>query len=492
MSYDHDLLAVVDLGSNSFRLEIARHAANRLTTLLYRKETVRLGGGFDAEGRLMPAAQARALKALERFRECLSGVSPTRILVVGTHAMRQAADNAGFLEAAERTLGHSIEIISGEREAALAFSGAVRSLPFAEHSRIVIDIGGGSTEIALGYGTMIEACASFTVGCVNTSVAFFPHGKVNAAQQKEALARAETVLDDARKHFPEGSFAEAFVTAGTFRAVSEACRNLGWTKEGDAVRPEHVDALIDRLLHSEGRFADALPGLRTERFEVIAGGLTVLQAAYRVLRLPAARLALGGVRVGLLYELLGSPAYRDERDASVETLIAQLALDRAQGKRVAHTADRLLTLFYPRADASWRRRLGFAARLHEIGFALAGFDVGRPGAQLLRAWSLPGFSREEKNDVANLIAWQRGSLPNELVQSELPERRYAGLALRLADLFHHARTDHPIPDMRYDETRDIWFLPHDWWNAHPMTAAFLEEEEHRWRAAGLSLHIRRY
>ena len=287
-----DLLAVVDLGSNSFRLEVARLEENRLLSLLYHKETVRLAGGFVPDGTLTPDMQERALSALTRFRECLAGVAPENILAVGTHAMRRASQNAAFLCAAERALGVPIEIISGEREASFAFSGAVRSLPYSAEERLVVDIGGGSTEMASGRGTTIGRSASYPVGCVSASIGFFPDGRITPDRQKAALEHAMTVLGDAAKTFPEASSSEAYMTAGTFRAVVETCRNLGWTKE--EVRLEHIEELIARLLRSKGRFAQAFPGMRTDRYEVIAGGLTVLQAVYRTLGLREARLSQGG------------------------------------------------------------------------------------------------------------------------------------------------------------------------------------------------------
>ena len=260
-----DLLAVVDLGSNSFRLEIARLEENRLLSLLYRKETVRLAGGFAPDGTLTPDMESRALAALTRFRECLLGVAPENVLVVGTHAMRRASQNTAFLRAAERALGAPIEIISGEREASFAFSGAVRSLPYSAEERLVVDIGGGSTEMASGHGTTIGRSASYPVGCVSASIGFFPDGRITPDRQEAALAHAMTVLADAAKTFPGASSSEAYMTAGTFRAVVETCRNLGWTK--DEVRLEHIEELIARLLRSKGRFAQAFPGMRADRFE---------------------------------------------------------------------------------------------------------------------------------------------------------------------------------------------------------------------------------
>ena len=484
-----DLLAVVDLGSNSFRLEVARLEENRLLSLLYRKETVRLAGGFAPDGTLTPEMQERALSALTRFRECLSGVAPENVLAVGTHAMRRASQNAAFLRAAERALGVPIEIISGDREASFAFSGAVRSLPYSAEERLVVDIGGGSTEMASGRGTTIGRSASYPVGCVSASIGFFPDGRITPDRQKAALEHAMTVLGDAAKTFPEASSSEAYMTAGTFRAVVETCRNLGWTKE--EVRLEHIEELIARLLRSKGRFAQAFPGMRTDRYEVIAGGLTVLQAVYRTLGLREARLSQGGVRVGLLYELLGNPPYRDEREASVRDLARRLSLDTAQGERVASWAGRLLSLLVPEATDGLRRNLHTAALLHESGQAITGHNASRIAAQFLRNWTLPGVARADRLEAANLLQWQEGPLPEDPRPDERDPFWRAVLALRLALLFLQARTEPSFPDMRYDERSGTLTLPAVWLQDRPFTDQCLREEEERWKNVGLALRIDR-
>ncbi len=482
-----DLLAVVDLGSNSFRLEIARLEENRLLSLLYRKETVRLAGGFAPDGTLTPDMESRALAALTRFRECLLGVAPENVLVVGTHAMRRASQNTAFLRAAERALGAPIEIISGEREASFAFSGAVRSLPYSAEERLVVDIGGGSTEMASGHGTTIGRSASYPVGCVSASIGFFPDGRITPDRQEAALAHAMTVLADAAKTFPGASSSEAYMTAGTFRAVVETCRNLGWTK--DEVRLEHIEELIARLLRSKGRFAQAFPGMRADRYEVIAGGLTVLQAVYRTLGLSEARLSQGGVRVGLLYELLGNPPYRDEREDSVRDLARRLSLDIHQGERAAFWAKHLLSLLAPEASESLRRNLRAAALLHEAGQAITGHNAPRIAAQLMRNWTLAGVARADRFETANLLQWQEGPLPEDPSPDEDDPFWRAVLALRLALVFLQARIEPSFPDMRYDESSDTLTLPATWLQGRPLTNQCLYEEEERWKDAGLSLRI---
>ena len=497
-----DLLAVVDLGSNSFRLEVARLEENRLLSLLYRKETVRLAGGFAPDGTLTPEMQERALSALTRFRECLAGVAPENILAVGTHAMRRASQNAAFLCAAERALGVPIEIISGEREASFAFSGAVRSLPYSAEERLVVDIGGGTTDIGVRTMNGIAQSASLKVAGAAFDeaiirhlrrryglIGFFPDGRITPDRQKAALEHAMTVLGDAAKTFPEASSSEAYMTAGTFRAVVETCRNLGWTKE--EVRLEHIEELIARLLRSKGRFAQAFPGMRTDRYEVIAGGLTVLQAVYRTLGLREARLSQGGVRVGLLYELLGNPPYRDEREASVRDLARRLSLDTAQGERVASWAGRLLSLLVPEATDGLRRNLHTAALLHESGQAITGHNASRIAAQFLRNWPLPGVARADRLEAANLLQWQEGPLPEDPRPDERDPFWRAVLALRLALLFLQARTEPSFPDMRYDERSGTLTLPAVWLQDRPFTDQCLREEEERWKNAGLALRIDR-
>ena len=231
--------------------------------------------------------------------------------------------------------------------------------------------------------------------------------------------------------------------------------------------------------------------MRADRYEVIAGGLTVLQAVYRTLGLREARLSQGGVRVGLLYELLGNPPYRDEREASVRDLARRLSLDAAQGERAASWAERILSLLAPEATDGLRHNLRAAALLHETGQAITGHNASRIAAQFLRSWTLPGVARADRLEAANLLQWQEGPLPEDPRPDEGAPFWRAVLALRLALVFLQARTEPSFPDMRYDERSGTLTLPAVWLQDRPFTDQCLREEEERWKNAGLSLRIDR-
>ena len=329
------LLGAVDLGSNSFRVEIGRLEGDSIHTQNYLKETVRLAGGFDDKGALTPEIQARALAALARFNERLAGLPSTQVRAVGTQAMRVATNAADFLKKAEETLGYRIDILSGHEEARLVFKGCAHTLPLSDKRRLVVDIGGASTEIIIGKGLEAQRYESFRMGCVNTSIRFFREGKITQKSLDRAITACAAELEESITTFGRGTYDECYGSAGTFGAVSDICHALGWNTDGE-VTPEHLERLRKMLLDMRDVKDVNFPGLKEDRREVIAGGLAVLSAVYRVLGIREMRPAQGALRMGLLYDLLGRVSNRDTRDVAIEGLMTATRIDREQAERVAN------------------------------------------------------------------------------------------------------------------------------------------------------------
>ena len=441
------LLGAVDLGSNSFRVEIGRLEGDSIHTQNYLKETVRLAGGFDDKGALTPEIQARALAALARFNERLAGLPSTQVRAVGTQAMRVATNAADFLKKAEETLGYRIDILSGHEEARLVFKGCAHTLPLSDKRRLVVDIGGASTEIIIGKGLELNAMKVSDMGCVNTSIRFFREGKITQKSLDRAITACAAELEESITTFGRGTYDECYGSAGTFGAVSDICHALGWNTDGE-VTPEHLERLRKMLLDMRDVKDVNFPGLKEDRREVIAGGLAVLSAVYRVLGIREMRPAQGALRMGLLYDLLGRVSNRDTRDVAIEGLMTATRIDREQAERVANITLAFYRELCPDASPELLRYLRWAALVHECGMSISSSRYHRHGEYIIKNADMPGFSRREQDMMAAIVLSQRGNLKKlEGAFSSGLISRAAALAIRLAVIFCHARKDVELPIM---------------------------------------------
>ena len=358
------LLGAVDLGSNSFRVEIGRVDGDRIVTQSYWKETIRMAAGFDKNGALTPEMQEKALAALSRFHEKLAGLPATQVRAVGTQALREAANSSEFLPKAEAALGYPIGILSGHEEARLVFKGCARTLPPSDKRRLVVDIGGASTEFVVGQDLEAQEYESYHVGCVNTSMKFFADGVITAEKLDKAIVACCAEFSEGEHKFNDTKFDEAYGSAGTFGAVSDICVAQGWS-DGE-VTPEHLEKIRALLLRAGNINNIQFPGLKPDRREVIAGGYAVLTAVYRTAGIKSMRPASGALRVGLLYEQLGIVQNRDTRDISVDAIIRTCGVSREQADIVAGYAVEFLRMLDPGIDPAALKRLRWAALMHEV------------------------------------------------------------------------------------------------------------------------------
>ncbi len=481
-------LAAVDLGSNSFRLEIGRVEGAHIVRQGYWKETVRLAGGLDERNRLSKKAIDAARETLARMNERLRGMSNEQVRAVGTQTLRQASNVNEFLLEAQDALGFPIEVISGREEARLVFEGCMHTMPPSAARRLVVDVGGASTEIIIGRGFTADSAESFKVGCVNTSIRFFKDGRIDRASLKRAQVAASAELEEAVSAFGSARWDEAFGSSGTVGAVSEILRTQGWTDgtvTGDALQRLRL-ALVEAGEIRRIKFA----GLKPDRQEVLAGGVAVLSAVFDTLGVREMRLARGALRLGVLYDLLGRREHKDLRDVSVERMLDRFGVDRAQAERVAQAAQRLHAALDPDAPEELGKRLHWAALLHEVGFAISHSDYHKHSAYLIQHSDLAGFSTSDQERIAVLVLGQRGNLRKVADALADRDRAMKILALRLAVIVAHARRAVELPawSLKFNKSIEL-SVDGEWLSRHPLTAFLIEEEAAQWNRVGVPFSL---
>lgn len=484
----YDTLAAVDLGSNSFRLEVARVTGDQLYPLDSLKETVRLAGGLAADKQLDEATQTRALACLHRFGERLRGLSPETVRCVGTSTLRIARNADAFIRQAEAALGHPIEIVAGREEARLIYLGVAHSLPASPDRRLVVDIGGGSTELIIGHGLKPHERESLHMGCVNFSQRFFAGGAIDKAALKAAEVAARVEAEIIAKEFSKANWQQAIGSSGTARALREILEQNGWSARGitadglallraQFVKAGHVDAL-------------ELPGLSRDRRPVITGGFAIMAGLFAELGIEQMDVAETAMREGILYDLLGRFHQQDMREATVDEFMRRYHVDLQQAARVKRVALKLLAAAGGDGENDVRF-LDWAARLHEIGLSVSHGGFHRHSGYILENADMPGFSRSDQARLALLARAQRGALaklPQFSADAVLPDNdRLLVWLLRQAAILCRSRADAPLPDVKVDASskRFRLTLPEGWLESRPLTQRALEEEAAHWHATGM-------
>jgi exopolyphosphatase/guanosine-5'-triphosphate,3'-diphosphate pyrophosphatase len=490
-----DVLAAVDLGSNSFHMVVARYSHGQLILVDRLREMVRLAAGLDSQGRLHPDSINRALQCLERFGQRLKDIQAESVRAVGTNTLRKARRKGAFLDMAAAALGHPIDIISGVEEARLIYLGVAHTTP-SEGRRLVVDIGGGSTEIIIGEGFAAQRLESLYMGCVSVSSGFFSGGQISEKRMNKARMAAQLELEPIVSRFRRSEWDVAFGASGTLRAIGELM-----VKRGDAnglITREGLEWMLQECLRAGEIGKLRFPGMAAERQEVIAGGLAIIVAVFDMLEIDAMRVADGALREGLLYDLLGRLTDEDARVRSVRGMEQRYHVDSAQADRVEATSIAFLQqvrddwgLDEPLTDLV----LGWAARLHEIGLDISHSHYHRHGAYLLQHADMPGFPREEQQLLAALVGAHRRKPRLDRVESLVPpwhiQAEYLILLLRLAVLLHRGRGPRALPPLKLkakNRSLEVSF-PEGWLADHPLTAADLEQESRYLNAAGFRLQI---
>lgn len=493
-----DAYAAIDLGSNSFRLEIARLRAGDYKTLAYWKEPVRLGAGLNAQSELTEPAMLRALACLRRFGAELKGFPLERLRAVSTQTLREAANRNAFLERAEAALGYPIEVIAGREEARLIYSGVSRLQP-AEHPRLVIDIGGRSTEIILGQGRQPLHAESFQVGSVGLSVRFFADGVLSADAFQRAQVAAAAELEEALALFghdqAQPPWVEVLGSSGTAGAVSQLLEASG--QSDGRITPAGLRWCIEACIAAGRVDRLRLPGLKDDRRAVVAAGLSILYTLMALFEIDEILPAKGALRQGLVFELgeRAKPPGRgdDPRDATVQEMQGRFAVDRAQAERVRSLSLRLHRQLQEQAEPERARELGWSAAWHELGMLVSHHDHHRHAHYLIGHLDAPGFSQNQLRRLATLALGQRGGLRKLELELQDEALLWQVLALRLAIIHCHARA--PVREglmrLRRNGRRVSVEMGRGWSAAHPQALYLLQEEAQSWaKTELLQLEVR--
>lgn len=496
-----ELAAAVDLGSNSFHLMIARVDSGRLSVVDRVKERVQLAAGLDEHGALRPEAIAQAIEALRRIGQRLRELPLGKVRVVGTNTLRRARNRDALIAAGSQALGHPIEVVSGREEARLIYLGVAHSAADADPDlrRLVLDIGGGSTEVVIGEGPRPLAAESMFMGCVGFTQRFFPDGLIDEHRYEAAYIAARLEMEPHKKLFRSMGWQRALGSSGTILAAEQAIRARGF---GHTIDERSLKRLRKAVL--DAGQVDRLPAaleMAPDRAQVFPAGLAVLDGVMRSLRLSSLEATTGSIREGMLIDLLGRHGLHDVREATVSDLMRRFGVDGLQAARVERTVRAL----HEAVDGRWLPHdpglvwiLLRAARLHELGLAIAHSGYHRHGAYLLAQADLPGFSRQEQEVLASLVRAHRRRIRPEYFSDLSPALRkllprYAVL-LRLAVRLHRGRSDRALPPFTASvpkaprPTLALRF-PDGWLASHPLSAADLEREQGYMAEAGMDLRL---
>ena len=492
-----DVLAAVDLGSNSFHMVVARYSHGQLTIIDRLREMVRLASGVEENGRIDKEAAARALACLERFGQRLRDMHANSVRVVGTNTLRVARRKQAFLERAREALGHPIEIISGMEEARLIYSGVAHTMPSQPGLRLVVDIGGGSTELAIGEGLTPLELESLRMGCVSVSERFFKDGRISAKRLARARVAARLELEPVQAAIRRRGWERAVGSSGTVRAIGEALRELD--PQAGTIKPEGLEQVLNYLVEAgHTRELGGLQAITEDRRAVFPGGAAILAEVFEVLGIEEMRIADGAMREGLLYDMLGRFTDEDARERTVRAMQQRYHVDLAQSERVEATALEFLAqvrhpwrLEDPLADLA----LQWAARLHETGLDVSHSGYHRHGAYLLENADMPGFAREEQRLLARLVGSHRRKLALAGLEDLLPPWDHTAVRLivllRLAVLLHRGRSPTALPNIELSATPNSLVLrfPGRWLKEHPLTTADLHQEIDYLKSHGFRLRV---
>ncbi len=490
----HELIAAVDLGSNSFRLEVGRVVGNQIYPMDTLKESVRLAAGLTPERMIDSDAQQRALEALAKFGERLRGFPADAVRVVATNTLRVAKNARSFLAAGEAALGFPIEVIAGREEARLIYLGVAHSLANPQTTQLVVDIGGGSTEFIIGRHFQPVLLESLYMGCVSYSLRFFPDGKIDKKRMREAELAARNELQAIVHIYRTTGWEEAVGSSGTARSLMEVLEQNGFSERGITI--DGLDKLRAHLIRIGDVNRLELAGLRPDRVPVLPGGLAIMCAVFQELGIQRMTFSEGALRLGVLYDLLGRYHHEDQREATVSHFMRRYEVDAGQAGRVSQTALALLAQLVPETDGQTdhadTRSVRWAANLLEIGLSVAHSSYHKHSAYILANADMPGFSRRDQSRLARLVLAHRGKLERVIAEVVDPHDWLLVFALRTAALLHRSRDDAGAPPIFASVQGNALQLRIDatWLEEAPLTAASLDDEVRQWAGIGFDLKIK--
>jgi len=482
-------IAGIDLGSNSYRLEIGRFDHGQINRNEYIKETVRQGNGLDEDRNLTLEAMQRGWDCLRRFAERLSGFKKTQVRAVATQTLREARNRDFFLETAQKVFGFPIEVISGREEARLIYLGVSHLLPNNTDKRLVIDIGGRSTELIIGTGLDAKILESYRVGSVAWSMKYFPEGEYTTQAFKTAEVAAKAILDEAITRYPRREWDVAYGSSGTVGAVADILGYAGWS--ASVINRDSLNWLKRSMIRAQFNDKLKLEGLKEDRKAVIGGGISVLSALFDLLEIDELHLAQGALRHGVMYDMLDRADFTtDIRGSTVSRLSRVAALDSAQSSRVNKVAqffvDQLIDDTKTGDANKLKQKIEWASSLHEIGKLISHSDYHKHGAYFLDNTDAPGFASSELHRLSLLVLGHRGKLRKLEADFNNTGLIKQLLSLRLAVILCHARRDPDFESLKLSlvsEANRVFRLAIDkgWSEKYPQSTHLLKEEITAWQ-----------
>ncbi len=482
------MFAAVDLGSNSFRMHIGFYEESGFRIVKSAREPIRLAAGLDAQMKLSDEAMRRGLDCLARFRLILADYPGVVVAVVATNTLRIAANREVFLQAAEEAIGCPIAVISGEEEGRLIYMGVAHALASPTERRLVIDIGGGSTEVILGRGHEILEVESFAVGTVKHFSSYFPRGDLRRAHFDAAILAVRSLLEDARPLFAPDLWRAVYGSSGTMRAISEALAKNGF---GDGeLRLDQLCALRDFCVTQASIDQLNLNGVRPERMAMLVAGLAILIGLFQELKIEVLHPIDAGLRLGVLWDLVLRSTQRDRREQAVLAFCGDFKVDLERAGRLAAIARALYLQLKPSSDAL-SKYLAWCCLLHEVGLLVSRTAYHKHGSYLIEHADLAGFSAREQRMMSRLVLSQKGNLRKVTnILSDLDFAK-AVLALRFSVSLMHTRIGLDDLDFNLKMKNKIELdIAQAWVSLHPTVACWLQKEVDVWREIGVEFVVR--
>lgn len=493
MTSSPDSYAAIDLGSNSFHMIVTGVQGDSFQVVDKIKDSVRLAAGLDNDNRLTEEAMQRALDCLQKFGQRIKNIPHRNIRAVGTNTLRQARNSTDFMKRARKALGHPIEIISGREEARLIFLGVAHGNHNETEQRLIIDIGGGSTELAIGRGYHARMVESLYMGCVNMSEHFFKNDEITSKKMRKAIIFALQELESIETTYRRNGWDTVYGASGTIRAI---CEIVAGDVKDKYITPEGLASLKEQLISAGHSGKLSFPALSANRAPVFAGGVAILCAVFDSLHIERMYVSDSALREGLILDLVGRQKNQDVREKTVEELITRYNIDAVHTARVADTA----MVCLQQVSDTWSlspeydsKLLRWACLLHEIGLSIAHSQHHKHAAYLLGNSELPGFSRQDQSLLALLVRYHRRKILASDIQALTEENHLKTIRLlallRLAVLLNRSRSEKPLPAFTLEVSDDAITIdfPNGWLSEHPLTEADLETEAGYMKALDFTL-----
>ncbi|WP_319381003.1 exopolyphosphatase [Thiomicrorhabdus sp.] len=495
---NQSLYAAIDLGSNSFHMIIAREVHGQMQVIDKHKEMVRLRAGLDKSGKLSEKAFSEGIACLERFGERIKEIPKQNVRAVGTNTLRNAKNSRDFLNQARQALGHNIQIIAGREEARLIYLGVAHGLPNNDDQRLVMDIGGGSTEYIIGCQFNDSHLTSTEMGCVSITQNYFPKGKITAERMEQAISQCRLILRPHQNKLKSLGWDNAIGASGSIKSIGQILELNEWSESG--ITLDGMNKLKEALIEAGSADELKLEGLKDERRPVLVGGLAILIATFIELKIERMAVSNNALREGLVFDTLGRLYSEDVRETSVQAMQKWMKVDLQQAEAIAKTANTLYKQAHNvwelhSSDYDFKRLLKWACMLHECGIAISYKRYRHHSAYLIRQADMAGFDQQEQLLLSMMLLNHRGKFQTEvfgeLDKSLAKKMLFLTVVLRLAVRIHRGR-DSGLPDpvlvIKETNRLELEFDDH-WLEEHPLTRMDLEVEVKRLEAAGFTLTI---